>query len=81
MRYDGGFGSNLGYGKVVTGYGFSYSSESFRNNSTLVIQNRPAPVAARHEACVCGRSLAGIVSSNPAGHTYVCLLRVLCFVR
>jgi hypothetical protein len=29
----------------------------------------------------CGRSLAGIVGSNPAGGMYVCLLRVLCVVR
>ena len=27
----------------------------------------PIPVAARSEAWVCGRSLAGIVGSNPAG--------------
>jgi hypothetical protein len=30
---------------------------------------------------VCGRSLAGIVGSNPAEDTHVCLLCVLCVVR
>jgi hypothetical protein len=30
---------------------------------------------------VCGRSLAGIVGSNPAGGMDVCLLWVLCVVR
>ena len=32
------------------------------------------PVAALSKACVCGRSLAGIASSNPAGGMDVCLL-------
>jgi len=32
------------------------------------------PVAARSNAWVCGRSLAGIVGSNPARVTDVCLL-------
>ena len=39
------------------------------------------PVAALSKACVCGRSLAGFVSSNPAGGMCVCLLWVLCVVR
>jgi hypothetical protein len=34
----------------------------------------PVPVAARSKAWVCGRSLAGIVGSNPAGSIDVCLL-------
>ena len=34
----------------------------------------PVPVAARSKAWVCGRSLAGIVGSNPAGDMNVCLL-------
>jgi hypothetical protein len=34
----------------------------------------PIPVAARFKAWVCGRSLAGIVGSNPAGGMDVCLL-------
>ena len=41
----------------------------------------PVPVAARSKAWVCGRSLAGIVGSNPAGRLDVCLLLVLCVVR
>jgi hypothetical protein len=38
-------------------------------------------VAARSKARVCGRSLAGIVGSNPAGGLDVCLSCVLCVVR
>ena len=32
----------------------------------------PVPAAARPKAWVCGRSLAGIVSSNPAGGKDIC---------
>jgi hypothetical protein len=32
------------------------------------------PAAARSKAWVCGRSLAGILGSNPAGGTDVCFL-------
>ena len=38
-------------------------------------------MAARSEAWVCGRSLAGIAVSNPAESMDVCLLRVLCVVK
>jgi hypothetical protein len=39
----------------------------------------PIPVAERSKACVCGRSLAGIECSNPAGGNDVCfLLSVVC---
>ena len=38
-------------------------------------------MAARSETWVCGRWLAGIVSSNPAGSMDVCLFRVLCQVE
>jgi hypothetical protein len=34
-------------------------------------------VAARTKACVCGRSVAGIVGSSLAGGMVVCLLSVL----
>jgi hypothetical protein len=37
-------------------------------------------VAARSKAWICGRSLAEIVGSNPAGVTDVSLLWVLCVV-
>jgi len=37
----------------------------------------PIPVAAPSKAWVCGRSLAGIVGSNPAGGLDVCLLCVV----
>jgi len=39
------------------------------------------PLAARSMAWVCGRSLAGIVGSNPAGGMDVCLLCVFRVVR
>jgi hypothetical protein len=34
----------------------------------------PTPVAAQSKAWVCGRSLAGVVGSNPAAIMHVCLL-------
>ena len=42
---------------------------------------RPIPVAARSKAWDCGRSLAGIVGSNPAEGMDVCVFWVLCVVR
>jgi hypothetical protein len=38
------------------------------------ILTQPVPVDARSKASVCGRSLAGIVGSNPASDMGVCLL-------
>ena len=35
-------------------------------------------VAARSKALVCGRSLAGIVGSNPAGGMDICLVDLVC---
>ena len=48
----------------------------------LIMYNagEPIPDAARSNAWVCGRSLAGIVGSNPAGGTDVCMLQELCVV-
>ena len=40
----------------------------------IVLILNPIPVAARSKAWVCGRSLAGIAGSNPAGGMGVCLL-------
>jgi len=40
----------------------------------LSISTRPIPVAPRSKTSVCGRSLAGMVVSNPAGDMDVCLL-------
>ena len=40
--------------------------------------NLPVPVAERSKAWVCGRWLARIAGSNPAGDKDVCLLLVLC---
>jgi len=45
------------------------------------MKKKPNPVAARSNEWVCGRSLAGIVGSNPAGGTDVCFLCLLCVVR
>jgi hypothetical protein len=39
-----------------------------------ILCKSPIPVAARSKAWVCGRSLAGIVSSNLTGSMDVCLL-------
>jgi hypothetical protein len=36
--------------------------------------NSPIPVAAWSKACVCGRFVAGVASSNPADGMDVCLL-------
>ena len=43
-------------------------------NLVDLIVNWPIPVTARSKAWVCGRSLAGIVGSNPAVGMDVCLL-------
>jgi len=39
---------------------------------------QPIPVAVPSKMWICGRSLVGIVGSNPAGGIYVCVLCVLC---
>ena len=51
------------------------------NVSKLLYKLLPIPVAARSKAWVCGRSLVGIVGSNPGGCMDVCLLWVSCVVR
>ena len=38
----------------------------------------PIPVAAWSKAYFCGRSLAGIVGSNPAGGMEISLMSVVC---
>jgi hypothetical protein len=45
------------------------------------MQNGPIPVAAQSKTWGCGRSLAGVVNSNPASGIDVSLLRLLCVVR
>jgi hypothetical protein len=50
-------------------------------NYTEYTNTPPIPVAAPFKACVCGRSISGIVGSNPAGGIDVCLLWVLCVVK
>ena len=42
------------------------------------IESQPIPVAERSKARVCGRSLAGVAGSYPAGGMDVC---VLCVVK
>jgi hypothetical protein len=42
---------------------------------------KPAPLAARSKAYVCGRSPADIMISNPTGGMDVCLLLVMCVFR
>jgi hypothetical protein len=49
--------------------------------SITLILLMPIPVVERSKARVCGRSLAGISGSNPAGNMADCLLSVLCVVR
>ena len=53
---------------------------TFLHSVTLILLNKPVPMAARSKAQVCGRSPAEIVSSNPAEGMDVCLL-VLCVVK
>ena len=48
---------------------------------TILKNISPILVALRSKAGYYGRSLDGIVVSNPAGGMDVCLLRVLCVVR
>jgi hypothetical protein len=47
-----------------------------------IVSRLPIPVAERSKARICGRSPAGIVSSNPVGGMDVCLLlSLVCVVR
>jgi hypothetical protein len=48
---------------------------------SIVLDAKPIPVDARSKAWVCGRSLSGIVGSNPNGDMDICLLCALCVVR
>jgi len=55
-------------------------------NKCVILMNtsdrlEPIPVAARSKACVCSRSLAGIVVSNTDERVDFRLLRLLCVVR
>jgi hypothetical protein len=63
--------------------GILQSSKSFYSaGSKYTRYTRPVPVAARSKVWICGRSLAGIVGSDPAGGMDISLLRVLyCHVQ
>jgi hypothetical protein len=50
------------------------TSEQSRLKSGTLKSGMPKQAAARSKAWVCGRSLVGIVGSNPAGGMDVCLL-------
>jgi hypothetical protein len=49
---------------------------SLRIISSGTVANNVKSLATRSEACVCGRSLAGIAGANPAEGGYCCLSRV-----
>jgi hypothetical protein len=50
-----------------------------RINKALLIRLFPVPVAALSKAWVCGRSLAGVLGSNPSGSNgYLSVVIVVC---
>ena len=57
----------------------NYARQSVLENYIIPApkQTPPIPAAVRSKACVCDRSLVGIVGSNPAEGMDVCLLRML----
>ena len=67
---------------------FHNTSSSLQTNKRTVrrwlsmqqMNTEQIPVAAWCKSWVCGRSLAGIVVSNPPGGMYVCLLSMLCVI-
>jgi len=48
---------------------------------TVETLHKPILVAVPSKEWICGRSLTGIVGSNPAGGMGVCLVWVLCVIR
>jgi hypothetical protein len=60
---------------------YKWLPPSSQHKATSMYVELPIPVAARSKARVCGRSLAGIAGSIPAGGMDVCLLWVLCVAR
>ena len=58
-----------------------WPTRGFRAMVNKNTTHAPIPVAARSKACVCGRSLDGIVGSNPAyGDACLSVVSVVCFV-
>ena len=56
---------------------------NYKQQITLSVRpfslSKPVPVAARSKACVCGRSPAEIVGSNPTGrHGSLSVVSVVC---
>jgi hypothetical protein len=64
--------------KILSEFGHQKTSSEF---CVLYWDCTPIPVAARSKAWVCGRALAGIVGSRPAGSMDVCLLYSVCVVK
>jgi hypothetical protein len=60
-------------GEITTSILQIYRNNQGKTLNFHVNYSIPVPVAARSMAWVCGRSLAGIVGSNPAGGMIVCL--------
>jgi hypothetical protein len=56
-------------------------NEEIRHRLNISLTVWPISVAVRSKAGVCGRSLAGIVVSNPTGGMDICLLPVLYVFR
>ena len=56
---------------IASVYGFTQRAPT-DNSFPSVISRGPVPVSVRSKAWVCGRSLAEIVGSNPAGGKDVC---------
>jgi len=48
-------------------------------NQHYVVYLWPVPIAARSNAWVCGRSLAGIAGSNPANSRVLSLVSAVCY--
>ena len=61
-------------GNTLHGYSKFVLQQLFIENFRLIVLSVQKSVAARSKAWVCGRSLAGIAGSNPAGGMDACLL-------
>ena len=71
LAYDKEKYNRMYQNKIDVKMNFDKNSKYIHGTKSLLV---PVPVAVRSEAWVCGRSLAGIAGSNPAGGIDVCLL-------